>query len=400
MIITTFKNHFILGLVLIIGLTTACKKKEDDPEPEKQVPAFRTNPIDYSTLTSNTSYGATFFDANGDSTVDRTEGRNRLRMFKGLFAYIGTATSTIPGTVLDSATISNLFANENTAFTGDYADLNGYSYSIKSATAASLTNKQDVLNTLEVAFGRMAYVSKFSAQTASKGTAGKAGNYLLDEKGIEWAQFIQKSLIGGYHLDYIANVLLAAGLNADNHSLVAGKNYTALEHNWDVAYGFLTNNDIYYNGATDPSTPKISSATPESYLGAYAWEYNSQGFGKLHSAFLKGRAAIHNNDMAQVKEQAKIIREVLEYCIGGAADGYMKKANTPATAESSRAHQFNEGYGFLYSTRFCKLTGCDAAYSNDLMDDLINGSVTNFYDITAAQYTGVRTKLNQKFKLY
>ncbi len=392
----TMKNRFLLVLALIIGLTTACKKKDDDPQPQVQLPAFRTNTIDYNTLTPTTSYRTSFLDKNGDSTVDRTEGRERLRMFKGLFAYIGTATK--DGDVIDSATISNLFANENTAFTGAYADLNGNTFSIKSATAASLTNKQDVDNFLEHAFGRMAYISQFSGDVASKGVPGKLGTYLVDENGVEWAQIIQKSLIGGYHLDYIANVMLVAGLNADNSKLVAGKNYTALEHNWDVAYGFLSINDIYgLNGTADGVTPATNGG--ESYLGAYTWEYNRKNFGKVHSAFLKGRAAIHNNDMAEVQNQAKIIRNILEFAVGAAANGYMVKASNPATVEASRAHAFGEGYGFVYATRFCKLTGCTDAFSNGLMNDLFTSSVTNFYDIIASQFTGVSNKLKNKFNI-
>jgi hypothetical protein len=391
----SMNNQFLLVIILIVGFTSACKKKNGDPQPQQQLPPFRTNTIDYKTLTPTTSYRETFFDKNGDSTVDRSEGRIRLRMFKGLFDYISTATS--GGAVIDSTTISNLFANENSVFTGMYADLNGNTFSIKSATAASVTNKSQVDDFLEHAFGRMAYISQFSAQTAAKGTAGKSGTYLLDENGVEWSQIIQKALIGGYHLDYIANVMLAAGLDADNQKLVPGKNYTQLEHNWDVAYGFLSFNDIYAVNATAVGVTPASSG--ESYLGSYVWEYNKDGYVKLHSAFLKGRAAVHNNDMAEVLNQAAIIRGILETAIGGAANGYMVKASNPSTVQSSRAHAFAEGYGFLYATRFCKRTGCSDAFSKSLMDDIFTATVNNFYDVTAAQFTQVSNVLKQKFNL-
>lgn len=390
----TFKNRILLLLVLLMGFTTACKKNDDDAPAPSSAKGKRTTTIDYSTLTSTTSYRTAFVDESGDTTVNRNDGRARLRMFRALAAYISTAAST--NTAIDSTIMSNMFANKNAPFTGIYADLNGLDMSIKEATAFSKSNQEDVHDYLEYAFGRMAHTSQFTGQTASKGTPGKNGTYLVDANGIEWAQIIQKALIGAYHLDYIGNVLLNKGLNADNQHLVTGKKYTQLEHNWDEAYGFFTMNDMYYNGATDPTSPKIST---EYYLGSYAWEYNKAGFGKLHAAFLKGRAAIHNNDMDEVRAQARIIRNILETAIGGAANGYMGKASDASATEASRAHAYGEGNGFAYSTRFCTLIGADDAYSNDLLDDLITPNSLTFYDITAAQFTGVATKLRTTFGL-
>lgn len=390
---STFKNRIVLLLIVLAGFTSSCKKDEDAPAPAT-TKGKRTTTIDYNTLTPTTSYRTAFLDNDGDTTVNRNDGRARLRMFRALMAYIGTAVST--NTPIDSTIMSNMFANKNAPFTGGYADLNGVDMSIKEATAFLKANQADVHYSLEYAFGRMAYISNYTGQTASKGTPGKNGSYLVDENGIEWAQIIQKTLIGAYHLDYICNVLLNKGLNADNAHLVTGKKYTQLEHNWDEAYGFFTVNDMYYNGATDQAAPKVSN---EYYLGSYAWEYNKAGFVQLHSAFLKGRAAIHNNDMTQVHAQARIIRNILELTIGASANGYMGKASDGTATEASRIHAFGEGKGFVYSTRFCTLIGGDDIYSDDLLDDLITPQSLTFYDITAAQFTSVANKLRSKFGL-
>ena len=213
---------------------------------------------------------------------------------------------------------------------------------------------------------------------------------------MEWAQIIQKTLIGAYHLDLIGNVLLNTGLNADNQNLVPGKKYTQLEHNWDEAYGFFTYNDMYYNGTTDQAAVEIST---EYYLGSYAWEFNKEGFVKLHSAFLKGRAAVHNNDMNEVRAQATIIRKILETTIGGASNGYMSESYDASSTVALKVHAFGEGKGFLYSTRFCTLTGADDVYSVDLLDDLVTPNTPTFYDITTLQFTTVASKLRSKFNL-
>lgn len=396
----TSKNRFVLVLALIIGLSTACKK-EGCPEPTPMSnPGYRTTTIDYSTLTPTTSYKTPFLLANGDSTINRNSGRARLRMFRALATYI--STSITAGTAIDEAKLNNMFTNTGAPFEGVYADLNNLDINIKDATAFSKVNQANVHSYLQTAFTKMANISTLASQTAVKGTAGKMGTYLVDEKGFETAQIIQKTLIGAYQLDYIGNVLLNTGLNADNYQLVTGKKYTQLENNWDEAYGMLTLNDIYGSKEVqaDPSaTPAIRASSGELYLGSYAWEYNKTGYVKLHAAFLKGRAAIHNNDMVTVRAQAEIIRQILETAIGAAANGYMGKSYDAAATEAAKVHAFGEGLGFVYSTRFCNVTGADDVYSEDLMDDLITTTTPTFYDIATSQFTTVATKLRSKFNL-
>ncbi len=388
----TLRNRFVLGLALVIGLTTACKKKEGDPDPTPSTPAFRTTTIEYSTLTPTTSYRTAFLDANGDSTVNRTTGRTRLLMLKAMDVYIKSAASS--GVAIDSTIMSNMFRNQNSPYSGNYVGLNTAGLPMIGATATTSIYAQDIYEDFEGYFGAHDLASQSATGTASKGTAGKLGTYLLDTAGIEWAQVISKSFIGAYQVDYICNVLLNTGLNVDNTMLVAGHNYTALEQTWDEAYGFLTNNDIYAAGATD-----VTKNPTESFLGSYVWEYNKAGYPLLYAAFLKGRAAVHNNDMVTVRAQAAIIRGIIEKAIGAAAKGYMVKAADGSSTEASRAHAFGEGYGFIYATQFCTLTGANAAFTEDLIDDLFVTSGTTFYDITASQYTGVTNKLNAKFNL-
>lgn len=391
----TPKNRFVLVLALIIGLTTACKKDDGDGTPAPSTPTFRVTKIDYNSLTPTTSYKAPFLLANGDSTIDRTDGRNRLRMFRALATYI--SSSITAGTAIDETKLNNMYANIGSPFDAPYADLNDVDMSIKEATAASKSNQLAVHTYLQGAFANMAEISTQASQTAVKGTAGKLGTYLVDEDGVEWNQIIQKGLIGAFQLDYIGNVLLNTGLDADNSRLIPGKKYTQLEHNWDEAYGFLTFNDMYFMGVIDETAPKPTGVNSEYYLGSYAWEYNKPGFVKLHGAFLKGRAAIHNNDMVTVRAQAAIIRDVLEKAIAGAAEGYMYKSGVATSTEASRAHAFGEGLGFVYSTRFCTLSGADNAFSNGVYNGLINATTPTFYDIAVAQYTTARTAITTKF---
>lgn len=180
-------------------------------------------------------------------------------------------------------------------------------------------------------------------------------------------------------------------MSADNSTLVAGKNYTALEHNWDVAYGLLTVNDIYMVDATD-----AKSTANESYLGKYVWEYNKASYKKIYSAFLKGRAAIVNNDAAVLKEQADFIRTEMEKAIAASANGYMVKTSAGLADPSTGAgaHAFGEGLGFIYSLRFCKMYGCDVAYSDGLYNPLIN---KGFWNLVPADLTTTKSSIEAKF---
>ena len=100
------------------------------------------------------------------------------------------------------------------------------------------------------------------------------------------------------------------------------------------------------------------------------WEYNKEGFPILHQAFLKGRAAIVNNDAAVYQEQAKIIRRELEKAVANSAIGYLRKTRENATDPARRAHAYSEGLGFIYSLRYAKLANADAAFSDSILNNL------------------------------
>ncbi len=207
---------------------------------------------------------------------------------------------------------------------------------------------------------------------------------------METAQIIQKSFIGALQYDYIGNVLLNTGLTADNHTLVAGKNYTQLEQNWDEAYGLLTLSPIYLAGSTD-----ATRGTTEFALGSYIWEYNKANYAKIFPAFLKGRAAIVNNDLTELKVQADFIRNQIEIAIASAAVGYLQKWGT-RTTDADRAHDIGEGGGFVYSLRFLTLHSADAKFSDDILTGLV-GSSGGFWDITPAKIETAASAIKAKF---
>lgn len=390
------------GLMLAVVLFSACKKDDNNNSATK--PPLRAS-IDYAKLVDGTKYDNTntlFVDASGKSTVDLTTGNYRYRVFQGINTYGGLwKTQT-----LDAALLKKMYANTGSPFTvitnpapADFAALNASGVQLRSVTASSwaAADAEAVRVKIEADFTVLATISPAANTPAVKGTPGFVATatgtkYIVDAKGFETPQIIQKGLIGAFDLDYISNVLLVKGLEADNSVLVSGKNYTQLEQNWDEAYGSLTLNPIYLAGSTD-----AVRGTTESFLGSYIWEYNKANYAKIYPAFLKGRAAIANNDLAEVKAQAAFIRKQMELAIAGAALGYLGKWKT-GTDEGTRAHAMGEGLGFLYSLRFATLSGGTAKFSDDILTALV-GSTGGYWDLTNDKINAADAAIRAKFGL-
>ena len=383
---TKIRSIFFVS-ILALGFSSC---SDDVVVPPVVVPDLRAK-IDYATLTAATPYTTPFVDAAGKTTVDLSNGNNRYKMFQAMNVLI--SSSITANKEIDAATLKNMFSNTANPF-ADTAKLNTTGIQLRNVVASSwATADAEVVRTrFDALFTETAAVSKSVTAVAEKGKAGKLGTYLVNAQGIEPIQIIQKSLIGSLQYDYIASVLLTKGLTADNKKLVTGKNYTQLEQNWDEAYGLLTLNLIYLKGATNAARTSTEFA-----LGSYVWEYNQPTYAQVYPAFLKGRAAIVNNDMAELTKQADFIKAAFEKAIASAAVGYLGKWTT-GTTDAIKAHAMGEGLGFIYSLRFMKLSGADAKFSDDLLTGLV-GSANGFWDLTPLKITTASDAIKAKFKL-
>lgn len=380
MIFKAFKSNCFYAAVTIAALSS-CTSDED-------LTPLRTK-IDYATLTATQPYSSTFVDATNKSTVDLTNGNNRYKMFQAINTSI--SSSITANKEISAATLQNMFANTGNPF--DSTKLNTSGIQLRSVVASSwsATEAETVRARFDAIFGEMAEASKSTLLVAEKGKAGKLGTRLVDARGIELVQVIQKSFIGALQYDYIANVLLTKGLDADNSKVVNGKVYSQLEQNWDEAYGLLTLNQVLHLGATDSQR-----GSTEFGLGSYLWEYNKTDYSKVYPAFLKGRAAIVNNDKTELKAQADFIKGAFEKTIANSAVNYLAKANSGTDAE--KAHALGEGLGFIYSLRFCTINGGTAKFSDDILTALI-GSQNGYWDLTPAKTAAASDAIKAKFKL-
>ena len=152
-----------------------------------------------------------------------------------------------------------------------------------------------------------------SGTLASNGVAGLGlskdatpKRYLLSSAGINYSQVFFKNVMGDLILYQITKRV--ADNTLDNSTNITGKNYTAMEHNWDVAFGYF--------GVPD-SFPTVKTSLK--YWGSYSNQID-KGLGcnaVMMNAFLKGRAAISNKDMDTKNAQAAIIIAEFDKMAGG-----------------------------------------------------------------------------------
>lgn len=366
----------------------ACKKDDNGP-----TASLRT-PVSYTKITDTTTYSRSnglFLDASGKTTVDFTEAASAYKEFQALNTYMVAGRTR----VISADSLKKMYANSGNPFTDASLNTSGVRLTDLTASSWNTTAANVVREQFNSDLTKLAASSQSYASVASAGVSGKLGVYLVDAKGIVLQQVIQKGLIGAYQLDLISNVLLSKGLEADNTTQVAGKNYSQLEHNWDLAFATLTPNPNYLMGANVDSR-----VTTEFGLGAYAWEYNRDNgdYNKLRIAFLKGRAAVVNNDKAEMDAQALLIRQIFERTIAKASLGYLSKWKDASATEASRANWMAEGLGMIYSLRFCTLNNANAEFSDKILNDLI-GSVNGFWDLTPVKINAAADAIQAKFKL-
>ena len=380
------KYATVAMLALAFGFTSC-----DDNENVTPAPALRTK-VDYATITARSKYTESFKDASGQSTVDLGTAAVHLDMFSELNTYMAKVAVAAPSTpsTLDAVTLRNYYTNAGAPFSAPV--LNSSGLQLRNATAASFsaTNAEAVRTYIDNNLAALAVASQSVNNTATPGNAGRLGRYLVDGKGIEVNQVIQKALIGALLLDQIDNVLLSdQALNANNSKALDGKPYTELEHNWDMAYGYLTTNPIM--------TTDINATPRERFLAGYVNEKNGSASPSVYMAFLKGRAAIVNNDKTALKEQADLIRTELEKTIALSAVSYLAKWKSDPDL-AAKAHALGEGLGFIYSLRFCTKYSADAAFSDGLLNGLTSGS-QGAWNLTNAQADVAINAIKSKFSL-
>ncbi len=310
-----------------------------------------------------------FEDADGNNTVSFSGQTQRKDMLAEITSYMKEGND---GMYVDAQQLKNMYANSGYTWEQDGSNpndlggnLNESSKQLKDKTANGRPDEVDVVNYFETLMDGLS--------AASTGTDGVIlSGYLQSEStGKEWVQLIEKGLMGAcFHHNISEYYLGDAKMNVDNSTAVdpdAGKYYTEMEHHWDEAYGYFTDQiDYDPNASTKRFWGKYAGGSRENLLGTAT---------ALSNAFRTGRAAISANDMAERDLQISIVREQMELVVGGTAIYYLNKALVDISSAAEvgiKNHHLAEAEAFIHGL----LYGGEASFSTSevygMMDAMAN----------------------------
>ncbi len=304
--------RYLLYLFLVIEFGWSCQKSNNSP-------TGPTPPV----YTVPTTYNFANFNDSNQLIL--------LAMADQIVVAINQA-NTIPNTVVSSQTLTDMLNNTGGHFNDSVFKLNASGLKLADYFPASA--KTDMLNY----FDSIGVYSQSSA-TPGPGVAGVAPSaanpnkkFLLSPNGIFYSQVVKKTMMGVFAYQ-IAGVYLADSINSTTDTIV-------LEHYWDAAFGFF---GVPINFPTN--------TTGLRYFGSYSNQVDAglHSNASIMNAFLKGRAAISNNDLTTMKAQANILIRTFDSLDAAAIVQEMHETNTNIEAGDAVAAYgtLSESLGFV-----------------------------------------------------
>lgn len=307
--------------LFVLSLFSACKKEDKTPE-----------------IILPTSYNFENVNINGQIS--------RINMLSEIVTELGKGKTQI----VDFTKLINMYTNTGNPFTDAALNTSG----------KQLRDKTFVADTaFFIAMFKAAADNStaFATATSGNGTAGVATSitdltkkYLVDSNGVEYAQIIQKGLMGAIFYYRIAEEYTTQDkLNpADNNTVVTGEG-TAMQHYWDEAFG-------YFGVPTSFTAAKYDSFNTAKALKFYG-TYVSKGklVGTIENtlnAFIKGRDAINRKDYTTRDAAAVEVRKNFELINACSFISYMNQAKVAITDYAIKCHTLSEGYGFFLSLKY------------------------------------------------
>lgn len=305
------------------------------------------------------------------ANADYKESATRISMWQGFQTYLGRSNSR----VLSADTVNYLWNNTNKVFTSELAsnipyaasDLNGLSYNLASkvADAAMFKTLAD----------SMVYISRFNNQAASKGIPGKIGNRLFNLNGLEYNQVVAKGLMGALSTSNINAIL--DKIPSDKNMATADGKATEMEHNWDLAFGYV-GIPADYDPAFDYRAAPVKADRPLALGGYFAerGKYIESGE-KIFNAFKTGRAAIAAKDYAARDQAIATIKEYLEKTLAASVYYYVT-APQSQTGLDNKFHSLSEGAGFAAALKYRPANSKLTAANYQKLVDILN---TSYYTL-------------------
>ncbi len=366
-----------LSLLLMGAVLFASSCKKDDPTPDDTTP---TQPSAYSF--ANVSYS-------GQTT--------RLDMLAELTTEMKKPAT---GVAADGTVMLNMFANTNNPF-ADGA-LNAATKELKNKCYSGTGAMSET--TFEYYMTRLASLSAAGMGTWMPGSAGIATSgtksYYFDENGVEYAQIVEKGLMGAVFYFQISENYTREGKiggAVDNTTVTEGKG-TDMEHHWDEAFG-------YFGGTVDLTEGNYADQTLR-YHAKYAKKGSEAGLetvGNVMYQFIKGRFAISNKNPADRDAAATQLRKEYELIMVTTAIHYINGSISNFGDDAKRNHELSEAYAFIASLHYNSdklISDADLTQVEDYFSEDMGGfMVPSFLNVSVATLNLAKDKLSMVYGL-
>ena len=342
---------------MAVAVLTGCKKDE---------PADELNETSYTVPTTynfdNVSYGGQ---------------TDRLNMLTALTSYVKTGH--VEGTTVEASKLNDMYANENSPFEGEVGS------SGKKLKDKTFDDAQEELVALFDSIEK--YSGKLGGADGQAGlVARKDGYILVDANGKEYAQLIDKGLMGSCFYYQGTSKYLSddkIGDAVDNEKVEEGKG-TAKEHHFDEAFG-------YFGVPVD--FPANADNVDLLFWGKYCDKRDDLvGTNSIMEEFLKGRAAISNKDKKGQDEAVAEIKKLWEKAAASTAIHYFNDALANFSDAGNRLHYLSEGYAFVKALQYNLDGSLGVTDVNAILAELGD----NYWTVTQDQITAARDLLASK----
>ncbi len=293
------------------------------------------------------------FTRDGESTVAYPGQVDRLDMVSEMASYIGQGDA---GEAITEQALVDMYVNEGNNGGGHFS----FSSDRQLENKTFPPDRDD--NFFRDLFARAAAASENGE--ASEGSSGliereqSGSTILVDEKGREFGQLLEKGMMGAIFYHQIFNVYLTderIGPNVENEELVEGENYTAKEHHFDEAFG-------YFGAPVDFTSPWPESRADEPRFWAHYSDVvdNVNGDGDLGTneaimdAYIRGRTAIVNDNQEELDEQVQILYEQLELVTAATAVHYINStlSHLGSGNRGEAFHALSEAWAFVNAIKY------------------------------------------------
>jgi len=373
----TLAKSAILASLSVVLMSTSCKK---DPTVEPVVD-------DKPSYSIPSTYA--FNGGDGLTSVDYAGQTDRINQLVELNNKLKTGDA---GQLLSAQALKDMFANVGGNGNGNFTftstrQLKDKCFSLDASVYEAIYDSAAVASDSGAVFA-VAANGKAGLATRSNNTT-----ILVDKNGFEFTQKNQKGLMGAVFLYQIFNVYLSdakIGDAVDNTNLVAGKNYTAMEHYADEAFG-------YFGAPIDFKSNYTGTGTPR-YWASYSAEMDAVlgCTDKIMLAFRTMRAAITNKDMVTKNKQRDILYTELEKLVAACIIHYANDVLVE-TNQGNMLHQLSEMYGFMQGLKYNTVE--KRKITNSELTVLFNHLGTNLWNVTANDLNAIKDDLATRYGL-